>query len=59
MASRGSPRRSETARLREAAETAIDQLDWVISYFHRIRKHQLATSLKRNRDTIVKRMRRA
>jgi len=29
-------------------------LDWTISYFHRIRKHDIARSLQRNRSRIVK-----
>ena len=46
-----------TNRYRKAAELAIEQLDWVIGYLHRIRKHELARALQRNRATIVKRYR--
>jgi hypothetical protein len=47
----------QTRRYREAADLAIEQLDWVITYLHRIRKHELARALRRNRMTIVKRYR--
>lgn len=46
-----------TNRYRKAAHLAIEQLDWVIGYLHRIRKHELARALQRNRATIVKRYR--
>jgi hypothetical protein len=46
-----------TKRYRKAALLAIDQLDWIINYFHRIRKHEIARALQRNRTTIVKRYR--
>jgi hypothetical protein len=48
----------KTDRYRKAADLAIEQLDWVIGYLHRIRKHELARALQRNRTTIVKRYRR-
>jgi len=52
------PRRDDpTKRYRKAAELAIEQLDWAIGYFHRIRKHEIARALQRNRTTIVKRYR--
>jgi hypothetical protein len=47
----------QAQRYREAADLAIEQLDWVITYLHRIRKHELARALRRNRMTIVKRYR--
>lgn len=46
-------------RYREAAELAIEQLDWCINYLHRIRKHEIARALHRNRQTIVQRSRAA
>jgi hypothetical protein len=42
------------ARYRQAADQAVEMLDWTISYFHRIRKHDIARSLQRNRSRIVK-----
>ena len=51
------PRDDPTRRYRKAADLAIEQLDWVISYFHRIRKHEIARALQRNRTKIVKRHR--
>jgi hypothetical protein len=44
-------------RYRKAADLAIEHLDWVIGYFHRIRKHEIARALRRNRMTIVRRYR--
>lgn len=35
----------------------IEQLDWVIGYFHQIRKHEIAKALRKNRTMIVKRYR--
>jgi hypothetical protein len=45
----------ETERCREAAELAIEQLDWCISYLRQIRKPRIARALQANRETIVKR----
>jgi hypothetical protein len=50
-------RNGTVRRYRRAAELAIEQLDWVISYLHRIRKHEVARALQRNRATIVRRYR--
>jgi hypothetical protein len=50
--------KNDTAsRYRKAADLAIEQLDWVISYLHRMRKHEIARALQRNRMAIVKRYR--
>ena len=46
------------ARYREAAETAIEQLDWIINYLRRIHKPQIAKALQQNRDTILSNARR-
>lgn len=55
---RGTPRPNDiTKRYRQAADRAIEQLDWVIGYLHQIRKHEIARALQRNRASIVKRYR--
>jgi hypothetical protein len=41
---------------RTAAEAALRQLDWVISYLHRIRKPDIARALARNRADIRRRI---
>jgi hypothetical protein len=43
----------EASGYREAAELALDQLDWCISYLHRIRKPAIAEELRKNRKTIA------
>lgn len=48
--------RIEAERYREAAEAALDQLDWCIGYLHRIRKSPLADALARNRSEIRTRL---
>jgi len=45
------------SRYREAADAAIDNLDWCINYLDRIRKHKIANALRRNRMVIVRRYR--
>lgn len=39
-------------RYREAAEDALQQLDWCIGYLHGIRKRHISRQLSRNRETI-------
>jgi hypothetical protein len=39
-------------RYRQAAEDALQQLDWCIGYLHGIRKGKLAAQLARNRAYI-------
>jgi hypothetical protein len=46
--------KSESQRYREAAEEALQQLDWCIGYLHGIRKSQLSTRLAENRNYIKK-----
>ncbi|HEX8977076.1 MAG TPA: hypothetical protein VF781_11225 [Solirubrobacteraceae bacterium] len=41
-------------RYRQAAEDALQQLDWCIGYLHGIRKTKLSTQLAKNR-TFIKR----
>jgi hypothetical protein len=47
----------ETRRYRKAAGAALEQLDWCVSYLHRIQRRKIAEALRRNRTTIVKRHR--
>jgi hypothetical protein len=52
------PRESEEARRsRKAAELALQQLEWCIGYLRRIRKHEIAKALERNRASIIERYR--
>ena len=44
--------RDETDRYREAAEDALQQLDWCIGYLHGIRKTKISQTLARNRSYI-------
>ena len=39
-------------RYRQAAEDALQQLDWCIGYLHGIRKAKISTQLARNRAYI-------
>jgi len=43
---------SEVDRYRQAAQDALEQLDWCIGYLHGIRKTGLAAALARNRRYI-------
>ena len=43
---------SETERYRQAAEDALQQLDWCIGYLHGIRKTKISSQLARNRTHI-------
>jgi hypothetical protein len=44
-------------RYRRAAEETLDQLDWCVDYFHRIRKPEIAHAIAKNRTSIRRRMR--
>jgi hypothetical protein len=46
-----------TSRYRQAADVAIENLDWCINYLHQIRKHRIANALRKNRMVIVRRYR--
>jgi hypothetical protein len=48
-------RKREAERYREAANQALDQLQWCISYLHGIRKSEIAQGLAKNRATIINR----
>ena len=43
---------SETDRYRQAAEDALQQIDWCIGYLHGIRKTRLSQQLAKNRNYI-------
>lgn len=51
-------RDEKTARERKAAELALDQLDWCVTYFRSIRKTRISNQLARNRDEIIRRLHR-
>jgi len=42
----------EAERYRQAAQDALEQLDWCIGYLHGIRKSKISTQLARNRSYI-------
>jgi hypothetical protein len=44
--------RDELERYRQAAEDALQQLDWCIGYLHGIRKVDISRALARNRSHI-------
>jgi hypothetical protein len=45
-------KQQEADRYRQAADDALEQLDWAIGYLHGIRKVQIARALARNRADI-------
>ena len=48
----------EAERYREAAELALDQLQWCVDYLYRIQKPTLAKGLRANREQIRAELRR-
>jgi hypothetical protein len=44
----------EVARYREAATTALEQLEWIIGYLNKIRKPEIAAVLDRNAKQIAR-----
>ena len=50
--SRTSKQQNETERYRQAAEDALQQLDWTIGYLHGIRKTDISKALAQNRSYI-------
>ena len=44
----------EIERYREASDSALGQLEWVVGYLYEIRKPQIARALERNRQQILK-----
>jgi hypothetical protein len=45
-------KQEEADRYRQAAEDALQQLDWAIGYLHGIRKVEISKSLAKNRSYI-------
>jgi len=52
MAQEDSDRDHELERYRQAAEDALQQLDWCIGYLHGIRKVDISRALAKNRAHI-------
>jgi hypothetical protein len=50
--SQSSSRDGDEARYRQAAEDALQQLDWTIGYLHGIRKTEISRALAKNRSYI-------
>jgi hypothetical protein len=48
--------RNEKDRYKQAAEDALQQLDWAIGYLHGIRKTDISKALARNRSHIRTRL---
>jgi len=49
---RSSDKQDEADRYRQAAEDALQQLDWTIGYLHGIHKTDISKSLAKNRSYI-------
>jgi hypothetical protein len=49
-------RDSQAERYRAAAEATLSQVEWCVSYLHRIRKPEIAESIDKNRRFIQQRM---
>jgi hypothetical protein len=49
---RNGDRAAEVERYRQAAEDALQQLDWCIGYLHGIRKTDISRALAKNRAQI-------
>jgi hypothetical protein len=47
----------EIERYQEAAISALEQLEWIVGYLHKIRKPELAQVLDRNRKQIIESIR--
>ena len=52
MARDSDSQRDEAERYRQAAEDALQQLDWCIGYLHGIRKLDVSRALAKNRSYI-------
>jgi hypothetical protein len=53
---RDGSKQEETDRYRQAAEDALQQLDWAIGYLHGIRKTEISAALAKNRTHIRRRL---
>jgi len=51
---RNESKQDEADRYRQAAEDALQQLDWTIGYLHGIRKTDISKALAKNRSYIRK-----
>ena len=51
-----SKKQDETDRYRQAAEDALQSLDWAIGYLHGIRKTEISKALAQNRSSIRRRL---
>jgi hypothetical protein len=49
-------KQDEADRYRQAAEDALQQLDWAIGYLHGIHKTEISKALAKNRTFIRKRL---
>jgi hypothetical protein len=49
---RAGSKQDEADRYRQAAEDALQQLDWTIGYLHGIRKTDISKALAKNRSYI-------
>jgi hypothetical protein len=49
-------KQEDGVRYRQAAEDALQQLDWTIGYLHGIRKTEISRALAKNRSYIRKRL---
>ena len=49
-------KQDEADRYKQAAEDALQQLDWTIGYLHGIRKIEISRALAKNRSYIRKRI---
>jgi len=49
-------RDDETARYREAAQLALDQLEWCVEYLRGIRKTRISKHIARNHAAISRRL---
>jgi hypothetical protein len=52
----GGSKQDEADRYRQAADDALQQLDWAIGYLHGIRKTGISKALAKNRSYIRKRL---
>ena len=50
------PKEKEADRYRQAAEDALQQLDWTIGYLHGIHKTDISRALAKNRSYIRQRL---
>jgi hypothetical protein len=46
----------KASQYKRAAEAALDQLDWCITYLRGVRKNDVARAVSRNRDHIRRRV---